>query len=244
MYKIDGKKIEFNAKFNKKLDDSLIKLIGKYEELEFETIMSNNMDITGSQFNHSIYNFLYGLKILTLGVKFNFPITKLPESLESLYLYSIYYQYNLDSLPNNLLKLYFNYLNIRIDNLPNKLKDLHVSTVFNCNIDALPGKLDYLFLSKNFNKHVGNLPNKLKIIVFGKKFNKSIDNIPDYVSRIIFYDDAIPKIEFNRKINKLPKQITNFQYIHGFSADNDKITLDFVNKQMHHYCHLYNKSLK
>lgn len=240
MYTVNEDTIIFNHEFNDELTPNLIETISKYNKLDFNVPYRSNNNSGEPQFNKSIDHIKNGLKKIHLKGNFNHPVNKLPESLESLELELLHFEYNLNSLPKGLRTLSFNGINIRIDNLPNKLASLDVGFNFSCNIDILPGTITFLHLRREFNKHVGNLPNRLNAVVFGKKFNKKIDNIPNSTNRIMFHDDIIPNIQFNKKIRRLPEHITSFQYFSAFSTDKkEQLVLSYINKKMNYWREYY-----
>lgn len=178
------------------------------------------------------------------------PLTNLPPNLISLNLYCKSYDFEMDQLPNKLIKLNINKAYI-LKYLPLSLKYLKINKLsmylnlsylinlntliignFNEYIIGLPPNLKELRLSENFN-HSINFDNlcELEILTFGEKFNHPLNishlNKLSLLQLGIYYNCALEDIPINIKtliINKF----------YNFNNVNYKLVNTI------HNCHTYN----
>jgi hypothetical protein len=165
--------------------------------------------ISRYKFTHRHIKIISLYTILSLQY-YNYEIDDLPNSLIKLYL-PRYFSYPVNNLPKSLKKLVigdFNghdSFNHPVDNLPSGLEILELGDKFNQPIDNLPNTLIQLRLEGYFNKPIDNLPCSLKILILGSSFNQSLENLPNCLEKIIIGKKY--GTSYNYPINNLPESL-------------------------------------
>lgn len=191
-YRIQGNKIIFTRRFNKRIDKDH-EFLKKFNSIDFEH---------GSYFNQQLDNLPSNIQVIKLYDRFNQPLNNLPNTLKSLCVYGEY-SYPLENLPDSLVKLslikgdYFGLL----DNLPSSLKSLHihfsdVKTDKKNYLHNLPNSIVNLVLysdsrASNFSFYIPDSVINLEITNY---VYNCLDNFPSslkYLTIIDFENDVI-----------------------------------------------------
>lgn len=168
----------------------------------------------GNKFNSNVKRFPENVKKIKFGFNFN---QSLNNSLWGNNIKEIKFGYNfnkkVNNLPKSLEKITFGFkFNKLIDNLPINMKEIILGVEFDQYVNNLPSGLEKIFFGNYFDKPINNLPLSIKEIHLGYLFNNSIDMLPDSVEVISIgysFDRGnlyrCSKVNFRRKINRLPK---------------------------------------
>lgn len=183
----------------------------------------------GDMFNqilHNIDTMLPSLTHLTLGCKFNQPIT-IPTSITHLVFGGDFDQPV--TLPNSLVSLKFGNMFNQPITLPKSLIYVAFGANYSKPLDLSSSSLEYLKFKFDFNASL-SLPSTLKRLKFGRKFNQRI-TIPLSLTHLTFGRDfnqplylppsnSITHLVFGHKFNQpLPEHLPHLIYIsHSISS--------------------------
>ena len=225
-----NKIIKFDFDFNENID---FLENSKIEEIYFESNSQFNKTLNKlpislkiiklpRNFNHKIDFFPPNLEILIIFSNYNYELDNLPEGLLELHLFNNT-NYDLSNLPNTIKILQTGNRDIKINILPANLEKLILPRYHLYKIDIFPQNLKHVQLSYYYNFDISNLPNNLqKLIIAGgpreyqedddnyydfPEFDQDIDNLPDSIEEI-----EICVTEYNKKINKLPKNLETIMF--------------------------------
>lgn len=209
----------------------------------------------GDDFNQPVGHLPSNLRNLRIGSynsSFDFPLDKLPPTLQSLRLIGYHHKRPLNCLPSSLesftlssfglyqldlsdirtikslksLKIKDIQIVSGLDSLPNSLQSLSLwETAIGCNINSLPPNLQHLALGY-INEPVVVLPISLRTFVVQAHTPVLLHSLPHTLTNLVFSYD------FNEVVDALPSSITHLTFGFRFTQPLNKLPPNLLQLRM------------